>query len=95
MGVMDREISSGGKADRNMSQTGTTMGEKGGSGEREPKGANRIDRGDRSESMKGGVAMGMADKGRKNCDALESIHTDTGNGKTVYRHSREYGKAKY
>jgi hypothetical protein len=39
--------------------------------------------------------MGMADKGRKNAEALESIHTDTGNGKNVYHHVREYDKSKY
>jgi hypothetical protein len=84
----------GGREDKKMSQADTDYGTKGETGEREPKGAGRIDQ-ERKESLKGGVGMGMADKGRKNAEALENIHTKTGDGKNVYHHVREYTKAKY
>lgn len=93
MGKMDKK-QEGGREDKKMSQADTDYGTKGETGEREPKGASKIDK-ERTEPLKGGVGMGMADKGRKGAETMESIHKDTGNGSTVYTHVREYDKSKY
>jgi len=80
-----------------MNQPGTDMGERHESGEKEPKGASKIDGGDRKESMKGGVGMGKEDRPRNQSEVMESIHTHTsskGDG-TAYTHRREYDKSRY
>lgn len=79
-----------------MHQAGTTRGEKGESGEKYPARASKIDK-ERSESMKGGVAMGKEDRPRNQSAVMENIHTktsDMGDGK-AYHHTRDYDKSRY
>ena len=77
-----------------MNQAGTDRGERHETGEKEPKGASKIDR-ERSEPVKNGVGMGNQDRPRNNSEEMESIHTHTDTGKTVYTHIRPYGKEAY
>lgn len=76
-----------------MSQEKTDFGERGETGEREPKGANRIEK-ERSEPLKGGVGQGMEDKPR-NRGPMDSIHEEHSGGEKAYTHKREYTKEHY
>ena len=96
MGMADKRFDNS-KASKGMIQPGTDRGEKGETGERVPKGADKVDKGDRMESMRGGVAMGKEDMPRNQSKVMESIHTDTsakGDG-NAYHHVREYDKSRY
>lgn len=79
-----------------MSQPGTDKGERGETGEREPKGADRIDREGSRSRIDNGVAMGKEDRPR-NGGPMDMIHEKTsakGDGHAM-SHKREYDKSKY